>query len=224
MKLTVSRETFLSRLGIAVRAASTRSAIQTLAGVLIRVDENGAELLATDMELGLRVTLEPRSDARPGRRARPAPPRRRPLAAEGRPDARVPERPAGRGGHLRPGKFHLRTLPPEDFPKLPDAPAEGMLSVPDRGVRGHHHARGPGGVARRDAPAPHRRAGHRQRQRAPDGGHGLVSPRREGDQAREAAGRVAGGERAGADPSGARPDRDGGRVRRRWAWPRSRTR
>ena len=59
MKLTVSRETFLARLGIAVRAASTRSAIQTLSGVLIRVDEGRAELLATDMELGLRVQLEP---------------------------------------------------------------------------------------------------------------------------------------------------------------------
>src|SRR3954469_888190 len=61
MKLTVSRETFLARLGIAVRAASTRSAIQTLSGVLIRVGEDRAELLATDMELGLRVGLDPAS-------------------------------------------------------------------------------------------------------------------------------------------------------------------
>ena len=29
-----------------------------------------------------------------------------------------------------PAKFHLRTLPTEDFPKLPEAPAEGGLSVP----------------------------------------------------------------------------------------------
>jgi DNA polymerase III sliding clamp (beta) subunit (PCNA family) len=35
LKLTVSRETFLAKLGIAVRGASTRSAIQTLAGVLV---------------------------------------------------------------------------------------------------------------------------------------------------------------------------------------------
>jgi DNA polymerase-3 subunit beta len=65
LKLTVSRETFLARLGVAVRAASTRSAIQTLAGVLIRVEEGTAELQATDMELGLRVGLEPDS-ATPG--------------------------------------------------------------------------------------------------------------------------------------------------------------
>jgi DNA polymerase-3 subunit beta len=29
-----------------------------------------------------------------------------------------------------PAKFHLRTLPPEDFPKLPEAPAEGTMTVP----------------------------------------------------------------------------------------------
>ena len=60
MKLTVSRETFLARLGIAVRGASTRSAIQTLSGVLLRVDDGTAELQATDMELGVRVSLEAR--------------------------------------------------------------------------------------------------------------------------------------------------------------------
>ena len=58
MKLTVSRETFLSRLAVAVRGASTRSAIQTLAGVLIRVEEDRVELQATDMELGVRIGLE----------------------------------------------------------------------------------------------------------------------------------------------------------------------
>jgi len=29
-----------------------------------------------------------------------------------------------------PSKFHLRTLPPEDFPKLPEAPADGAMTVP----------------------------------------------------------------------------------------------
>ena len=58
MKLTVSRETFLAKLGIAVRGASTRSPIQTLAGVLLKVEDGRAELEATDMELGVRVALE----------------------------------------------------------------------------------------------------------------------------------------------------------------------
>src|SRR2546423_15571633 len=55
MKLTVSRETFLMRLGIAVRGVSTRSAIQTLSGVLLRVEDGALELQATDMEMGVRA-------------------------------------------------------------------------------------------------------------------------------------------------------------------------
>ena len=60
MKLTVSRETFVAKLGIAVRGASTRSPIQTLAGVLLKVEDGRAELEATDMELGVRVGLRHR--------------------------------------------------------------------------------------------------------------------------------------------------------------------
>ena len=83
MKLTVSRETFLAKLGIAARGASTRSAIQTLAGVLIRVGEDRVELEATDMELGVRVVIEA-AGSTPGRRARssrPSPAWRVPLHA-----------------------------------------------------------------------------------------------------------------------------------------------
>jgi DNA polymerase-3 subunit beta len=131
LKLTVSRETFLAKLGIAVRGASTRSAIQTLAGVLLRVDENRAELEATDMELGLRVGLEPTSATAgqavvPGRllldvvRSLPTDE----LSLEYRSAQQDVEVVSG------PARFHLRTLPPEDFPKLPEAPAEGVMQVP----------------------------------------------------------------------------------------------
>ena len=65
LKLTVSRETFLARLGVAVRGASTRSPVPSLAGVLLRVEDGRAELQATDMELGVRVALET-TDSTPG--------------------------------------------------------------------------------------------------------------------------------------------------------------
>ncbi|MGI8844664.1 MAG: DNA polymerase III subunit beta, partial [Thermoleophilaceae bacterium] len=58
MKFTVSRETFLARLSIVARAASTRSAIQTLAGVLIRLEGGKAELQATDTDLGIRAAFD----------------------------------------------------------------------------------------------------------------------------------------------------------------------
>ena len=131
MKLTVSRETFLAKLGIAVRGASTRSPIQTLAGVLLKVEDGRAELEATDMELGVRVALEaaestPGHAVIPGRllldvvRSLPTDQ----LSLEYRSAQQDVEVVAG------PSKFHLRTLPPEDFPKLPEAPGEGTMTVP----------------------------------------------------------------------------------------------
>jgi DNA polymerase-3 subunit beta len=131
LKLTVSRETFLAKLGIAVRGASTRSAIQTLAGVLVRVEEGRAELEATDMELGVRVGLEtgessPGHAVIPGRllldvvRSLPTDE----LSLEYRSAQQDVEVVSG------PARFHLRTLPPEDFPKLPQVEAEGAMSVP----------------------------------------------------------------------------------------------
>jgi DNA polymerase-3 subunit beta len=131
LKLTVSRETFLAKLGIAVRGASTRSAIQTLAGVLVRVGEGRAELEATDMELGVRVGLET-GDSSPGHAVIPGrllldvvrslPTDELTLEYRGaQQDVEVVSGPA---------RFHLRTLPPEDFPKLPQVPAEGAMSVP----------------------------------------------------------------------------------------------
>jgi DNA polymerase-3 subunit beta len=131
LKLTVSRETFLASLGIAVRGASSRSAIQTLAGVLLRVENGTAELRATDMELGVRVSFEMR-ESTPGQAVVPARllldvvrslPKDE-LTLEYRSSHQDVEVVSG------PAKFHLRTLPTEDFPKLPEAPVEGGLSVP----------------------------------------------------------------------------------------------
>ena len=171
MKLTVSRETFLAKLGIAARGASTRSAIQTLAGVLIRVDESGAELEATDMELGVRVAVEaagstPGQAVVPGRllldvvRSLPA----EEVSIEYRSAQQDVEVVSG------PARFHLRTLPPEDFPKLPQVPEEGVMRVPS-GAFVDTIAR----VARaasRDETRPHLTAVlvHGQRPGAADGG------------------------------------------------------
>jgi DNA polymerase-3 subunit beta len=131
LKLTVSRETFLAKLGIAVRGASTRAPIQTLAGVLVRVGEGRAELEATDMELGVRVGVEVGESSAgnaviPGRllldvvRSLPTDE----LSLEYRSAQQDVEVVSG------PARFHLRTLPLEDFPKLPQAGPEGAMSVP----------------------------------------------------------------------------------------------
>src|SRR5215208_937863 len=85
MKFSVSREKFIGSLGVAVRGVSTRSAIQTLAGIRLEAEQDGGvELQATDMERGVRRAR------RRGRTAGAAAARRRALASEGRPVARVP--------------------------------------------------------------------------------------------------------------------------------------
>ena len=131
MKFTISRERFLGHLGIAVRGVSTRSAIQTLSGVLIRAGEEGIELQTTDMELGVRVRAGDDAEREgeavvPGRllldvvRALP----REEVTLEHRAGERDVEVVSG------PATFHLRTLPPEDFPRLPSADPETAVGVP----------------------------------------------------------------------------------------------
>jgi DNA polymerase III subunit beta len=131
LKLTVSRETFLSRLSVAVRGASARTAIQTLSGVLLRVEEGRAELQATDMELGVRVGLEA-ADASEGVAVVPGRLLLDVVRSLPQDELTLEYRSSQQDVELVGGsaRFHLRTLPPEDFPKLPEAPGEGALSVP----------------------------------------------------------------------------------------------
>src|SRR6266542_1870892 len=58
LKLTCTRDELVAKLGIVSRAVSTRSAVQILAGVLLRAQEGELQLAATDMELSLRTALE----------------------------------------------------------------------------------------------------------------------------------------------------------------------
>ena len=131
MKLSASRETFLARLGIAARAASARSSIQTLSGVLIRATGEGIELQATDMEVGIRVRLDGNVEREgtavlPGRllldvvRSLPNDELKLEYHSQ-RHDVEVVSGSA---------RFHLRTLPADEFPKLPTAEGAATLQVP----------------------------------------------------------------------------------------------
>jgi DNA polymerase-3 subunit beta len=131
MKFSISRELFLGRLGIAVRGVSTRSAIQTLAGVKLDAASGRVQLQATDMELGIRVSSEAKverdgSVVLPGRllldvvRSLP----KDDLTLEYRSSEGDVEVVSG------PSKFHLRTLPADEFPKLPEPGDAGVMRVP----------------------------------------------------------------------------------------------
>src|SRR5437868_1411378 len=132
MKLSVSRDAFLARLGVAARGVSTRSSIQTLSGVRIGEERGALELQATDMEIGIRVKVDAEVESGthpivlPGRllldvvRSLP----NDDLAIEYRSQTQDVEIVSGTA------KFHLRTLPTEDFPKLPTAGDGDVVSVP----------------------------------------------------------------------------------------------
>ena len=132
MKFSASRDKFIGSLSVAARGVSTRSAIQTLAGIKLDAREGGGvELQATDMELGVRVVAEGSveragSVVLPGRllldvvRSLP----KDDLSLEYRSSEGDVEVVCG------PSRFHLRTLPADEFPKLPEAGDASVMRVP----------------------------------------------------------------------------------------------
>ena len=129
LKLTTKRDELVARLSIVSRAVSTR-ATQALSGILLSAEEEGATLAATDGEMGLRTALEtevgaPGSVLLPGRLLADL---ARSLSDTG---VEIELRESERDVEIRSGgsSFHLRTLPAEDFPSLPDEGAE-PISIP----------------------------------------------------------------------------------------------
>jgi DNA polymerase-3 subunit beta len=145
MKLSLSASELLAQLQTVTRVASTRSAVQALSGVMISAQPDGSpEVLATDMEIGLRVPLNA-DVARPGSAVLPA---RllldvaRSLSAD---QLTLELRSAEQDVELICGAttFHLRTLRAEDFPTLPSPspdtrvvlPAEAFMATVSRVAR-----------------------------------------------------------------------------------------
>ena len=133
MKLSVSRETFLTQLAVAARGASTRSAIQTLAGVMIRAGDGRVELQATDMELGVRVAVDVAAE-RDGVAVVPA--RLLLDVVRSLPKDEVSLEYRSAQGDVEvvsgPARFHLRTLPADEFPNLPEIGDAAVVRVPAR--------------------------------------------------------------------------------------------
>ncbi len=132
MKLSLSAAELLNELQTVTRVASARSAVQALSGVMISASaDSPTELLATDMEIGLRVPLaaevtQPGAAVLPARllldvaRSLPA----EQLTMELRSSEQDVELICG------PATFHLRTLRTEDFPTLPNPTEETRITLP----------------------------------------------------------------------------------------------
>jgi DNA polymerase III subunit beta len=132
MKISLSSSELLTQLQTATRVASTRSAVQALSGVMISAREGSSpELLATDMDVGLRMPLSAEV-SRPGAAVLPA---RllldvaRSLSAD---RLTMELRAAEQDVELICGAttFHLRTLRAEDFPSLPEPAPESRVALP----------------------------------------------------------------------------------------------
>jgi DNA polymerase-3 subunit beta len=126
MKLSVPRDSLSGGLQLVGRAVSSRGTLPSLGGILLLAADGALTLRATDMELALTRTLD---DAKleqdgtvllPGRLltdvVRSLPPGD--VSLELRPEQRDVEISSGAA------RFHLRTLPAEDFPRLPELEGE----------------------------------------------------------------------------------------------------
>jgi DNA polymerase-3 subunit beta len=126
MKLSVSRDSLSAALQLVGRAVSTRGTLPSLGGILVIAADGGVTLRATDMELALtRTVADAKTDQDgtvllPGRLfadvVRSLPPGE--VSLELRSEQRDVEIAAGGA------RFHLRTLPADDFPRLPELEGE----------------------------------------------------------------------------------------------------
>ena len=132
MKLETPREPLLVQLATVSRVASTRSAVQALSGVQLQATQAGAELRATDMEVGLRVPVSTAEVSRDGTVVLPA--RLLLDVIRALPGERVTleHRPSEQDVEIVSGSatFHIRTLRADDFPPFPEAGGDAVVSVP----------------------------------------------------------------------------------------------
>jgi DNA polymerase III subunit beta len=130
LKTTVPRDELIRQLAIVSRAASTRTTVQVLAGILLRAEAGKLHLSATDMEISLRSSLDAEVGSEgavvvPGRLlvdiARSLPGEQ--VVIEHRGGEGVVEITSGAA------VYRVHTYNPEDFPRLPDPAGTEMVAV-----------------------------------------------------------------------------------------------
>jgi DNA polymerase III subunit beta len=130
MKLSCSKDELVAKLAIVARGVSTRTAVQILAGILLRAEDGRLDLAATDMELSLRTSLEAQVDGGggavvPGRllvdiaRLLPA----GEVVLEHRADEGVLRVECGTAS------YRLNTYSVEDFPRLPEVEPAALHAI-----------------------------------------------------------------------------------------------
>jgi DNA polymerase-3 subunit beta len=130
LKTTVARDELIRQLAIVSRAASTRTTVQVLAGILLRTEPDQLHLGATDMEISLRSSLEADVESEGA------------VVVQGRllvdiarslpGDEVVIDHRSGEGiVEIVSGSavYRVHTYNAEDFPRLPDPAGTEMVSI-----------------------------------------------------------------------------------------------
>ena len=131
MKISLERDVLLSQLQTVSRVASTRSAIQALSGVQLIARQDGCELRATDMDVGLRVPLEA-DITREGTVVLPARLMLDVVRSLPATTVTLELRSAEQDVEVVSGnaRFHIRTLRGDDFPPFPEPEPDTAVEVP----------------------------------------------------------------------------------------------
>jgi DNA polymerase-3 subunit beta len=131
VKISLERDALLAQLQTVSRVASTRSAIQALSGVQLTVGQDGCELRATDMDVGLRVPLEAEV-TREGTIVLPARLMLDVIRSLPATAVSLELRSAEQDVEVISGnaRFHIRTLRSDDFPPFPEPEPETAVEVP----------------------------------------------------------------------------------------------
>jgi DNA polymerase III subunit beta len=136
LKITCSRDELNRQLATVSRAASTRTTVQVLAGVLLRSEGEKLELSATDMEISVRTPLDAEVATEgavvvPGKllaelaRLLPG----EDVSIEHRPSEGVVEVVSGAA------VYRIHTYNAEDFPRLPDPAGTTMVPIDAEALR-----------------------------------------------------------------------------------------
>jgi DNA polymerase-3 subunit beta len=130
LKLTCARDELVAKLAVVSRAVSTRTAVQILAGILLRAENGELHLAATDMELSLRTSLEASVDEEGAVvvQGRTLVDIARLLPAD---EVQIAYRPEEGVVHITCGNYssRLHTYAVEDFPRLPEVAAAPTFGV-----------------------------------------------------------------------------------------------
>src|SRR4051794_25683286 len=130
MKLSCSKDELVAKLAIVARGVSTRTAVQILAGILLRAADGRLALAATDMELSLRTSLEAQVE---GGGAAVVPGRLLVDIARLLPEGEVTLEHRAEEGVLRvecgTASYRLNTYSVEDFPRLPEVEPAALHAI-----------------------------------------------------------------------------------------------